>query len=87
LKKPKEEHLGYQVNGKLIRKIFLNDRDPLKKLDYEKGFDNVFDDLGLPNAEELKDKTMESIQELREGRGIKCESIDDFWEKMGIKIK
>jgi hypothetical protein len=29
-------------------------------------------------------ETMESIQELREGRGIKCESIDDFWEKMGM---
>ena len=32
-----------------------------------------------PNKE-----TMESIQELREGRGIKCESIEDFWEKMGM---
>lgn len=32
-----------------------------------------------PNKE-----TLESIQELRDGRGIKCESIDDFWEKMGM---
>lgn len=29
-------------------------------------------------------QTMESIQELKEGRGIKCESVDDFWEKMGM---
>lgn len=34
---------------------------------------------GKPNEE-----TMESIQELREGRGIKCESVEDFWEKMGM---
>ncbi len=27
---------------------------------------------------------MEAIQELRESHGIKCESIDDFWEKMGM---
>jgi hypothetical protein len=32
-----------------------------------------------PNKE-----TLESIQELKECRGIKCESIDDFWDKMGM---
>lgn len=29
-------------------------------------------------------ETIEAIQELRDGRGIKCESIDDFWEQMGM---
>jgi hypothetical protein len=30
------------------------------------------------------EETMESIQELREGRGVKCDSIEDFWNKMGM---
>lgn len=38
-----------------------------------------------PNQERKPNKeTMESNRELREGRGIKYESIDDFWEKMGM---
>lgn len=32
------------------------------ELDYEEGSDNVFDDLGLPNAEELKAKTLFVIE-------------------------
>ena len=39
----------------------------------------------FPKESRVNNKeTMEAIQELREGRGIKCESIDDFWEKMGM---
>lgn len=38
----------------------------------------------FPKDRKPNKETMESIQELREGRGIKCESIDDFWEKMGM---
>ncbi len=38
----------------------------------------------FPRERKPNKETMESIQELREGRGIKCESIDDFWEKMGM---
>lgn len=28
--------------------------------------------------------TLEAMRESKEGKGIKCESIEDFWEKMGI---
>jgi hypothetical protein len=38
----------------------------------------------FPQERKPNKETMESIQELREGRGIKCESINDFWEKMGM---
>jgi hypothetical protein len=30
-------------------------------------------------------KTREAMRECEEGRGIKCDSIQDFWEKMGMK--
>lgn len=33
-----------------------------------------------PNKE-----TLEAMKECEEGCGIKCESIEDFWEKMGMK--
>jgi NRPS condensation-like uncharacterized protein len=33
-----------------------------------------------PNKE-----TLEAMKESEEGGGIKCESIEDFWEKMGMK--
>ncbi len=29
-------------------------------------------------------KTLSSMKELDEGGGIRCTSIDDFWEQMGI---
>lgn len=38
----------------------------------------------FPKKRKPNKETMEAIQELREGRGIMCESIDDFWEKMGM---
>lgn len=38
----------------------------------------------FPRERKPNKETMEAIQELREGRGIKCESIDDFLEKMGM---
>jgi hypothetical protein len=34
----------------------------------------------IPNKE-----TLEAMREIDEGRGIHCESLDDFWEQMGIK--
>jgi len=33
-----------------------------------------------PNKE-----TLAAMKEAEEGRGIKCDSIEDFWEKMGMK--
>lgn len=38
----------------------------------------------FPQERKPNKETVEAIQELKEGRGIKCESIDDFWEKMGM---
>lgn len=38
----------------------------------------------FPKESKSNKKTREAIQELREGRGIKCKSIDDFWEQMGM---
>ena len=29
--------------------------------------------------------TLEAMREIDEGRGIVCESLDDFWEQMGVK--
>lgn len=29
-------------------------------------------------------KTLAAMKEAEEGGGIECDSIDDFWEKMGI---
>lgn len=34
----------------------------------------------VPNQE-----TLEAMQEIEEGRGIRCESLDEFWEHMGVK--
>lgn len=28
--------------------------------------------------------TLEAMRESKEGKGIKCESLEDFWEKMGM---
>ncbi len=33
----------------------------------------------VPNKE-----TLEAMKECEEGRGIKCDSIEDFWKKVGI---
>lgn len=46
-------------------------------VDYEVGSDNVFDDLGLDNAEELKTKTLLLI-EIR--RIIKKKKLRCFWQ-------
>lgn len=29
-------------------------------------------------------KTLDAMRESKEGKGIKCDSIEDFWEKMGM---
>ena len=31
------------------------------------------------------EETKKAMKESEEGRGIKCESIEDFWKKMGMK--
>jgi len=28
--------------------------------------------------------TLEAMRESKEGKGIKCDSLEDFWEKMGM---
>jgi len=33
-----------------------------------------------PNKE-----TMQAIKDTREGRTTRCESLEDFWDKMGVK--
>lgn len=33
----------------------------------------------------LNQETLESMQEIDEGRGIRCDSLDDFWKQMGVK--
>ena len=38
----------------------------------------------FPRGSRPNKKTMQAILELKEGRGIKCETIDDFWEEMGM---
>lgn len=34
----------------------------------------------IPNKE-----TREAMREIDEGRGVRCESLDDFWEQMGVR--
>ena len=43
----------------------------------------------FPKEKKLKEKkpnktTLDAIQESKEGKGIKCDSIEDFWKKMGM---
>lgn len=37
-----------------------------------------------PNKKTPNKKTLAAMKEAEEGGGIECDSIDDFWEKMGI---
>lgn len=37
----------------------------------------------FPNKKPNK-HTLEAMKEIDEGGGIQCDSIEDFWEKMGI---
>lgn len=41
-------------------------------------------DLPTETKKPNKD-TLEAMKEIDEGGGIECDSIDDFWKKMGIK--
>lgn len=34
----------------------------------------------IPNKE-----TMQAIQDTKDGKTIRCESLKDFWDKMGVK--
>ncbi len=44
-------------------------------------------DLPVENKKNKKPnkETLEAMKEIDEGGGIDCDSIDDFWKKMGIK--
>ena len=39
----------------------------------------------LPIEKKPNKDTLEAMKEIDEGGGIECDSIDDFWKKMGIK--
>ena len=38
----------------------------------------------LPINKTPNKHTLEAIKEIDKGEGIECDSIDDFWKKMGI---
>ena len=38
----------------------------------------------FPKERQLNKETLEAMKESKEGKGIKCDSIEDFWEKMGM---
>jgi hypothetical protein len=38
----------------------------------------------FPKEKTPNKETLEAMREIDEGGGIKCDSIEDFWEKMGI---
>ena len=38
----------------------------------------------FPQEKKTNQVTIDAMQESKEGKGIKCESIEDFWEKMGM---
>ncbi len=39
----------------------------------------------FPKQKKPNKKTLESIREGRKGRGTACESLEDFWDKMGVR--
>lgn len=39
----------------------------------------------FPKEKKPNKKTLEAIREGREGKGIACESLEDFWDKMGVQ--
>lgn len=38
----------------------------------------------FPKDSKSNQMTIEAMQESKKGKGIKCESIEDFWKKMGM---
>ena len=38
----------------------------------------------FPVSKKPNKDTLEAMKEIEEGGGIDCDSIDDFWKKMGI---
>lgn len=38
----------------------------------------------FPESKKPNKETLEAMKEIDEGGGIECDSIDDFWKKMGI---
>lgn len=39
----------------------------------------------FPENRKPNQVTLDAMQESKEGKGMKCESLEDFWEKMGMK--
>lgn len=38
----------------------------------------------FPQERKPNKTTLDAMRESKEGKGLKCESIEDFWEKMGM---
>ncbi|MCX6990941.1 MAG: hypothetical protein NTX49_07775 [Chlamydiae bacterium] len=38
----------------------------------------------FPKKKKPNKKTLEAMKEGRKGKGIACESLEDFWDKMGV---
>jgi hypothetical protein len=70
------------------------EKEMIEEAHYEVTYGDVFHALNLKNADELLEEaenkktpnkeTLEAMKESEEGGGIKCDSIEDFWEKMEI---
>lgn len=38
----------------------------------------------FPQEKKSNKTTLDAMRESKEGKGIKCDSMEDFWEKMGM---
>lgn len=38
----------------------------------------------FPQEKKPNEMTLDAMRESKEGKGIKCDSMEDFWEKMGM---
>ncbi len=38
----------------------------------------------FPQEKKSNKVTLDAMRDSKEGKGIKCDSIEDFWEKMGM---
>ncbi len=38
----------------------------------------------FPKSRKPNQATLDAMRESKEGKGMKCESMEDFWEKMGM---
>ena len=40
----------------------------------------------FPQDRKPNQVTLDAMRESKEGKGMKCESMEDFWEKMGVHL-